>query len=96
MEKIVIDGRNPHAVPRCVSRKNFGYRIVISEWDTKLCEPLHKDETVYCWFIDDKYCPVVYYTAEACYYICAEYKTYTGFCKWLEKFYPQAYLVKGR
>lgn len=96
MEKIIVDGTSDYAVPRCESDMNFGFRIVVGEWDTRLCATLHEGEIVYCWLMDDRYCPVVYIPVDNRYYVCAKYKTYKGFLKWLEKYYPQACLIVRR
>lgn len=96
MEKKVVMGSDPHITPYGVELSSLRDRTVISQWDTRFCHTLRESEVVYCWRMNDKYYAVVYVPADRCYYVCAQYKFYSSFKKWLERFYPQACLVEGR
>ena len=89
MGKMVVMGSDPHKVADVVDIDSLDFEVV-SQWDTALCGSFHKGEIVYCWRMNESFCPVVYLPSTDRLYLCAEYKRYASFKKWLERFYPLA------
>lgn len=92
MGKKIVMG-DAHEVPYEVDVDSLDYEVV-GRWNCDLCPSLHKDEIVYCWRMNEKYHAVVYVGGHTDrLYDCGEYKYYSGFARWLERFYPLAYQV---
>ena len=69
------------------------YFEVVAKYDNSLGADAKKWPVVYCWRVDGKYVAVAYDARSKKLYACAEYKFFSGFKRWLERFYPMANLV---